>query len=162
LVCTVGMAGQLGWECRLEWADTTVHIHLSLPVSRKSGPESVSFDHPVYAGRGAKHCDISPSVSLIKTTKGKARRRARLRRARRRALPRSAARRGFSARGRSWHAFGGCSGPKFLAAGPSRSTVCRSLPARTSPAVVQNAVRSCGGPDTPSHRGASLCGKRRA
>ena len=30
-VCTVGMAGQLGWECRLEWADTTVHIHLSLP-----------------------------------------------------------------------------------------------------------------------------------
>ena len=30
-VCAVGMAGQLGWECRLEWADTTVHIHLSVP-----------------------------------------------------------------------------------------------------------------------------------
>ncbi len=30
-VCAVGMAGQLGWGCRLEWADTTVHIHLSLP-----------------------------------------------------------------------------------------------------------------------------------
>ena len=30
-VCPVGMAGQLGWECRLEWADTTVHIHLSVP-----------------------------------------------------------------------------------------------------------------------------------
>ena len=23
--------GQLGWECRLEWPNTTVHIHLSLP-----------------------------------------------------------------------------------------------------------------------------------
>ena len=36
-VCAVGMAGQLGWECRLEWLrvrlhrDTTVHIHLSVP-----------------------------------------------------------------------------------------------------------------------------------
>jgi hypothetical protein len=25
------MAGQLGWECRLEWHNTTVHIHLSVP-----------------------------------------------------------------------------------------------------------------------------------
>ena len=30
-VCAGGMAGQLGWECRLEWPNTTVHIHLSLP-----------------------------------------------------------------------------------------------------------------------------------
>ena len=30
-VCAVGMAGQLGWECRLEWHNTTVHIHLSVP-----------------------------------------------------------------------------------------------------------------------------------
>jgi hypothetical protein len=32
-VCSVGMAGQLGWECRLQWHwhNTTVHIHLSVP-----------------------------------------------------------------------------------------------------------------------------------
>ena len=30
-VAAVGMAGQLGWESRLEWHNTTVHIHLSVP-----------------------------------------------------------------------------------------------------------------------------------
>jgi hypothetical protein len=30
-VCAVGIAGQLGWGCRLECPNTTVHIHLSVP-----------------------------------------------------------------------------------------------------------------------------------
>ena len=63
-VCAVGMAGQLGWGCRLEWPNTTVHIHLSVPsrdwtlgctIGRSGWPS----DMP--AGR-TQHC---PSVCAV-------------------------------------------------------------------------------------------------
>jgi hypothetical protein len=63
-VSAVGMAGQLGWECRLEWADTTVHIHLSVPsrgwrVRFTIGLSGWPSDMP--AGR-TQHC---PSVCAV-------------------------------------------------------------------------------------------------